>query len=216
MPIGEEAERLLCRSDSELASLLDQRYFFSAVNMHRCYALAGGFTGFLIRRFGWDAYREYYRRADQWTFRARFQKQFGISLEEGFGKYWRDRSLAIKTLLRRRLRNKAGFSIRFATRRVAKRGKRSEANPNSRRHGRDLCSHRVAIASSIQAHEDRSIPSWHAALRHLKSILDCEGEASTTRPSSGFFKTSGCGSARAAARKIDTRGESVFARSLLR
>lgn len=108
LPIGEEAERLLCRSDSELASLLDHRYFFSAVNMHRCYALAGGFTGFLIRRFGWDAYREYYRRADQWTFRARFQKQFGISLEGAWQK-WRDRSLTME-ILRRRQRDDGLFS----------------------------------------------------------------------------------------------------------
>jgi len=97
VPTREDAGRLICQSDIDLAPLLDHRYFFSVANVHRCYALAGGFTGFLIRRFGWDGYRNYYRMADRWTFRAQFVRQFGMSLEEAW-QGWRDESMVMEVL----------------------------------------------------------------------------------------------------------------------
>jgi hypothetical protein len=108
-PTREDAGRLLCRSYIALAPLLDHRYFFSAANIHRCYALAGGFTGFLIRRFGWDGYRDYYRKADRSTFRARFKRQFGISLE-GAWQRWRDESIVMEAL-GQRLREDRLFNL---------------------------------------------------------------------------------------------------------
>ncbi len=49
----------------------------------RYYVLAGSFTGFLIRRFGLDAYRRFYRGT--WTrrsdFARRFERHFGLPLE---------------------------------------------------------------------------------------------------------------------------------------
>ena len=98
--IEEEAGRLIRLSDMDLAPLLDRRYFFSEAHQHRCYTLAGGFTGFLVRRFGWDTYRELYRRSDRWTFRPCFGRRFGMSLE-GAWRRWQDETVAMEVLGRR-------------------------------------------------------------------------------------------------------------------
>jgi hypothetical protein len=43
----------------------------------------GSFTGFLIRRFGWDAYRRFYRAAlPNERFDYTFRSHFGLDLEE--------------------------------------------------------------------------------------------------------------------------------------
>ena len=81
VPIEQLAGHLLCQPESSLAPLLDRGSFFSPANLHRCYTLAGGFTGFLIQRFGWDRYRDCYRVADRRNFRSHFEKQFGMSVE---------------------------------------------------------------------------------------------------------------------------------------
>jgi hypothetical protein len=94
---GEVSGRLLAFSGMDVAPMLDQSYFFSAANTHRCYVLAGGFTGFLIQRFGWARYRDYYRIADARTFRARFEGHFGMSLETAWQR-WRDESIVMETL----------------------------------------------------------------------------------------------------------------------
>jgi hypothetical protein len=55
---------LLCDEDGtkvQLHRLLDPDSW--TVDRHRNYALAGSFTGFLIRRFGWEAYRRFFVRA---------------------------------------------------------------------------------------------------------------------------------------------------------
>ena len=62
---------------------------------HCCYVLAGGFTGFLIRTFGWDRYRDCYRVSTGGNFRSCFEKQFGMSLEWAW-QIWRE-SLLRKT-----------------------------------------------------------------------------------------------------------------------
>jgi hypothetical protein len=100
VPIEEEAGQLIRLSDADIRPLLDEGYFFSERHQHRCYTLAGGFTGFLIRRFGWDRYRELYRRADRWTFRARFGRRFGVSLERAWRR-WHDETVAMEALGRR-------------------------------------------------------------------------------------------------------------------
>jgi hypothetical protein len=68
-------------SDRDPLSMLDRTYFFAPSRIHLSYALAGRFTGFLVRHFGWDHYRRFYRKADRWTFRSSFKKQFGMSFE---------------------------------------------------------------------------------------------------------------------------------------
>lgn len=80
--------------------LLDSRYFLAPCRVHVSYALAGIFTGFLVRRFGWDRYKQFYRRANHWNFRSVFEKQFGVTLEEA----WRrcpDETVAMASLSRR-------------------------------------------------------------------------------------------------------------------
>jgi hypothetical protein len=66
-----------------LRPLLDPKFFFDREKVHGCYMLAGSFTGFLIQKFGWDAYQRLYR--GQWgalNFDRAFTRQFGLSLDE--------------------------------------------------------------------------------------------------------------------------------------
>jgi hypothetical protein len=70
--------------DTDPSLLLDPHYFFASDRMHVCYALAGGFTGFLIRRFGWDHYRRFYSQANHLNFREVFHENFALSYEEAW------------------------------------------------------------------------------------------------------------------------------------
>lgn len=72
-----------------LPDLLRRRFFFSPGHRSACYILAGCFTGFLIRRFGWDRYRTLYRRVGPGRFVATFQKVFGLTLAEA-ERQWRE------------------------------------------------------------------------------------------------------------------------------
>jgi hypothetical protein len=86
--------------DMDPSPMLDPRHFFAPNRLHATYALAGRFMGFLIRRFGWDHYRRFYRKADRWTFRSVFKRQIGMSFEAA----WRrchDESVAMTSLNRR-------------------------------------------------------------------------------------------------------------------
>jgi hypothetical protein len=49
---------------------------------HRFYMVAGSFTGFVIRRFGWESYRGFYRDRSvaRTSFARRFEKHFGASI----------------------------------------------------------------------------------------------------------------------------------------
>ncbi len=67
--------------DTDPSLMLDPQHFFAPNRAHLSYALAGRFTDFLIRRFGWDAYRQFYAKADQSRFQSVFQSQFGIGFE---------------------------------------------------------------------------------------------------------------------------------------
>jgi hypothetical protein len=69
--------------------------------------LARSFTGFLVRRYGWERYRKFYRRSHALNFKGYFQKVFGVSFEKA---EWQWRSeLQLTTLWRQRLE---GFSLR--------------------------------------------------------------------------------------------------------
>jgi hypothetical protein len=98
-------------SDTDPLPMLDPRYFFAPNRAHLSYALAGRFTGFLIRRFGWDHYRRFYRKADRWTFRSLFKRQFGMSFEAA----WRrcDEESEAMASLNRRLREDWLFNPLF-------------------------------------------------------------------------------------------------------
>jgi hypothetical protein len=80
--IDDAARAVLGRRDVGLDLLMDRDRFFSPECMSDCYTLAGSFTGFLVRRFGWEAYERLYRRCDGTRFQAKFRKCFRLSLED--------------------------------------------------------------------------------------------------------------------------------------
>ena len=86
--------------DTDPLSMLDAKYFFAPDQIHASYVLAGGFTGFLIRRFGWDQYRRFYSKAQRWTFRSVFHRHFGMSFETAWQRC-HDESVAMTSLNRR-------------------------------------------------------------------------------------------------------------------
>ncbi len=96
---------------SELAVLLDDRHFFSEGRVHFHYGQAGVFTGYLIRRFGWDLYLTFYLKADRSTFPSRFAKHYGMSLEAAWLRC-RDETGAMARL-DRRLREDELFVFRL-------------------------------------------------------------------------------------------------------
>jgi hypothetical protein len=82
-----------------LPALLTESYFRDEARLHACYLLAGSFTGFLIRRYGRDAYRRFYREATRPHFHCAFQRHFGMTLKDA-ERHWRKEL----TVLRRRAR----------------------------------------------------------------------------------------------------------------
>ncbi len=61
--IADVARQWLYQPDSYLAPLLDGRYF--CCGKHQSLLCpGGGFTGFLIQKFGWHRYRDCYRTAN--------------------------------------------------------------------------------------------------------------------------------------------------------
>jgi hypothetical protein len=84
-----------------LATLLAGRYIFftwlkKTTDFYRIetsYILAGSFTGDLIRRFGWDRYREFFRRTTSKNFEQSFAQVFGLSLMKAEHQ-WREDLLA--------------------------------------------------------------------------------------------------------------------------
>jgi hypothetical protein len=103
VPLDSVALRLLRHRAPQLSDLLSHRFFFSVSNRRTCYVLAGSFTGFLIRRFGKDAYRKFYRKSDALNFHAYFRKIFGISFEKA---EWRWRTeLQAMAVLNERLKS---------------------------------------------------------------------------------------------------------------
>src|SRR5262249_7658471 len=60
-PIAGPAAILLRQAGYRLRRMLGRKFFFREENHLAWYALAGSFSGFLIGRFGWDAFRRLYR-----------------------------------------------------------------------------------------------------------------------------------------------------------
>jgi hypothetical protein len=98
-PLDAKAATLLRTGSVPLSSLLGRGPFVKGPRRNACYVLAGSFTGFVVRHFGWDRYRTLYRRAGLVGFAATFHKVLGLSLAEA-ERLWRDEVLAADRLVR--------------------------------------------------------------------------------------------------------------------
>jgi len=56
--------------------------FLPDSNRRSLYILGASFTGFLIRRFGWETFRKFFRRTHMFNVRSSFRKAFGFSLKD--------------------------------------------------------------------------------------------------------------------------------------
>jgi hypothetical protein len=102
-PEGREVDWLARRymeiSGVRLSQLLSRKFSFR-VPRSAYYYMGGSFTGFLIRRFGWDEYRAFFRKACSANLPRTFRKRFGISLDEA-ERMWRDELLSSTSRRRR-------------------------------------------------------------------------------------------------------------------
>jgi hypothetical protein len=103
-PINTAVRSLLGDGSLKLSLLLKPKFFFAEPQRHACYVLAGSFTGFLIRRYGWQQYRKLFRRCNGSRFRAKFEKCFGVTLEKADWR-WRNEIMVMEVLNRRLRRN---------------------------------------------------------------------------------------------------------------
>jgi hypothetical protein len=71
----------LLRQPVSLRSLLRHRLFFNVFEPGYSEAFAGSFTGYLIRRYGWSAYRRLYRVSIGLGFRTIFRLCLGTRFE---------------------------------------------------------------------------------------------------------------------------------------
>jgi hypothetical protein len=99
-PIDQAARSLLNLQDPNFAAFLSEPHFLDKSHCYRCYTLAGSFTGFLLRRYGFAKYRNFYRTCTEYCFEARFAACFGISLEKAESQ-WRDEVIVMEILGRR-------------------------------------------------------------------------------------------------------------------
>jgi hypothetical protein len=100
VPIDAKALRLIQNGRPSLSVLLSRKYFFADTNRNACYALAGSFTGFLIRRYGVEAYRKFFRKTDALNFQSTFRKVFGVTFAKAEWQ-WRTQLLTTAVLKRR-------------------------------------------------------------------------------------------------------------------
>ncbi len=73
---------------ASLLAMVDDLYFRDLARETPCYQIAGSFTGYLIRRYGWQAYVQFYRRAGRKNFHKAFERAFGVTFAEAEG-CWR-------------------------------------------------------------------------------------------------------------------------------
>lgn len=100
-PIDKVARAFLRNRHVKLPLLLKSKFFFAEPHRHACYVLAGSFTGFLIRRYGWSQYRKLFRICNGKRYRAKFAKCLGVSLEKAEWQ-WRN-EITVMEILNRRL-----------------------------------------------------------------------------------------------------------------
>jgi hypothetical protein len=87
--VDDQARWLLIKKDGPLKSLLDRSFFFNLKNRDACYTLAASFTGFLIRRYGWDRFRKIYKGARRDGLSYMLRKHVGRKLPE-VERLWRE------------------------------------------------------------------------------------------------------------------------------
>jgi hypothetical protein len=88
--VDRSARRALPDDSDPLARLLNPEWPDDPQELFgEYYPLAGSFTGYLIRRFGWPAYRRFYQTIGtrQKSFARRFERHFGVPLNE-VSRYW--------------------------------------------------------------------------------------------------------------------------------
>jgi len=100
-PIDTLAQPLLDNRRLRLSDLLNRRVFFSESQRLGCYVLAGSFTRFLIRRYGWNRFERRYRSCNGYRFGGKFKKHIGVMLERAEWS-WRN-DVMIPAILRRRM-----------------------------------------------------------------------------------------------------------------
>ncbi len=101
-----------------LCLLVDERTFHQ--HGRDAYTLAGSFTGFLVRRFGWDAFMGFFAQANARNFEAAFERTFGMTFFAA-EREWRKELLSRRTefepnlsaLVRRRRIKAAYFAGEF-------------------------------------------------------------------------------------------------------
>lgn len=80
-PLDFVVQGLLQHSPPSLKSLLQRKFFFSNAYRYGCYKMAGSFSGYLIRSYGWEKYKKLFRHAYRVDFERSFKKCIGISFE---------------------------------------------------------------------------------------------------------------------------------------
>jgi hypothetical protein len=95
----------LSRRSAPITELLSPEKFSWLGDQHEHYALAGSFTGFLLRHYGREPYRRFFQRpcarlANVARFEAAFQKCFGESLVDA-QHLWKVEALVLPVLKRR-------------------------------------------------------------------------------------------------------------------
>lgn len=103
-PVDSAVRPMLGNHKLKLTLLLKPRFFFAEPQRYSCYIIAGSFTGFLIRRYGWQPYRKLFRLCDGIGFRPKFETCFGVSLEKAEWQ-WRNEIIVMEVLNRRLRRN---------------------------------------------------------------------------------------------------------------
>src|SRR5262249_19077684 len=63
-----------------LPALVNDSYFRDPEHVDPCYLIAGSFTGYLIRRYGWSAYLQFYRPAGPSNCPLAFEQAFRVTL----------------------------------------------------------------------------------------------------------------------------------------
>jgi len=84
------AARKAIDPNTTLSQFMDHRFFFSKAQRDRCYLLSGSFVGFLIDRFGWTRFWEFYRVSGWFRFQTKWERHFGMTFEEA-ERQWRMR-----------------------------------------------------------------------------------------------------------------------------
>lgn len=80
--ISDAAKLIVYAKCFRLSMLLNRSYFFDDQHRYHNYLLAGSFTDFLIKQYGWSTYRRFYRYSDSLFVESQFKRHFKMSILE--------------------------------------------------------------------------------------------------------------------------------------